>query len=281
MDLTNPKPGIYEGISFDDYKAIDAINASTVKHAQKSLKHVKHYLDNPTKPTRSMMFGRPTHTALFEPDIFNDQYAVFDGKVRRGKEWIEFAEANASKEILKKQEAHAAIFAAETLRQDGGVCELLEEGAPEVVVLHEEHNGLCKGRIDWLRDDAIVDLKTTMDIKPGKFARQCADYGYHIQFGLYRRWLMEQDGKLRDVILIVQENKAPYDFYVVMMAHGDLTAGENLGMQYIADIRGAQASGVWPGYAAKMDFVLSLPHWAVGNMDEPLTLKIGGEEVAL
>lgn len=269
------EPGIYPGIEFDAYKTIPALNPSIIKHASKSMLHVKHAMDHPlTESTPSMLFGSATHTALFEgKDEFNRRYPVFHGKRKAGTEWDKFQEEHADRtEILKIDQAEKATEAAQRAIADPFVASLLSEGQSEVSILHTEtlSNGAqvdCKGRVDWLRDDALVDLKTSADITPHLFGGVFARYHYHVQFGLYRRWLAELDGKRRKVYVIVQENKPPFDVYVEQVHEEILDYGERLGMQWIAQIQEATQTGVWPGIGDTRDTTLAFPDWAIDDRD--------------
>jgi len=71
---------------------------------KKSPNHLLKYWEGKTKVTDAMQFGSIVHKLLLEPDSFNDDYTVFEGARRAGKEWQEFKAANDNKQIIKLSE---------------------------------------------------------------------------------------------------------------------------------------------------------------------------------
>ena len=76
---------------FADYAAAVGINFSTLKHMARSPMHYRYALEHPPAETPAMLLGRATHTAVFEPDRFQLDYAVWPGD-RRGNAYLQFAE---------------------------------------------------------------------------------------------------------------------------------------------------------------------------------------------
>src|SRR5689334_13632573 len=103
MGLGPPPLREEETMTFEDYRKIDAVNASSLKEMRKSPKHYLHRLKNPIDDTPRLGLGRATHTAVFEPDRLLLDYAVWEGD-RRGKAYAEFCEVNAERTILKTAE---------------------------------------------------------------------------------------------------------------------------------------------------------------------------------
>ena len=70
------EPGIYRGMSEKDYRAIKALNWSTVKHALKSGLTAKHMMDNPVKQTAAMKMGSLIHCAVLTPNEWSQNYSI-------------------------------------------------------------------------------------------------------------------------------------------------------------------------------------------------------------
>ncbi len=87
-----------------DYHAIDALSASSAKLLLKSPAHYWAEKENPRAPTAAMKNGTLTHTLFFEPDKFEEEYAVmpkYDKRTKFGKEAAEqFEEANQGKTVI-------------------------------------------------------------------------------------------------------------------------------------------------------------------------------------
>lgn len=91
---------------------------------------------------------------------------------------------------------------------------LLTEGRPEVSAWATDPNTgvLMRGRFDYLRDDAIVDLKTTSKgISPTTWAKTVWDYRYGLQAVWYEKLLEFNEEEMRPFIWVVVSTQAPYE----------------------------------------------------------------------
>lgn len=267
----------------DSYKAIDAINWSTLKHMRKSPRHFMNALTSQGDDTRSMKLGRATHTAILEPDRFLVDYVMFGGERRAGKAWEQFAEANAEKEILKLDEYQLALAMRDAVEFHPRALDLISSGVAEVALTWTDEKTVlrCKGRVDWVDASRriFVDVKTAAEIEAMRFASAAARLGYHGQLAFYRRGLEATYGQTFDGYLIAVENKKPHDTAVFrydedVMYAADCEIGELL--ERVAQCR---ASGEWPGqYPGETS--LYLPAWAQQDEGiEGLDLMVNGQEV--
>ena len=108
------KPGIYYDISFEDYLAIDAANASTLKTiAMQSLAHAKYNKDHP-KESDALAKGKLMHTLTLQPEKFRSEYAIApkcDRRTKDGKEkWADFLEQSVGKMAVTGND-YAEVFA--------------------------------------------------------------------------------------------------------------------------------------------------------------------------
>jgi len=126
----------------------------------------------------------------------------------------------------------------------------------------------CKGladRVVQTGDGAhwIVDLKTTArSAAPGSFARDVAQFGYHVQAAFYSDGYEQITGVRPWFLNVVVESAAPYLVSVVQLDQEALDAGR---VKYgdALDLHAAcVASGDWPGYTEITAATLSLPKWA-------------------
>jgi len=109
--------------------------------------------------------GSYYHCAILEPEKLDTAFAVFSGKVRRGKEWEDFQLANAGKTILTqtmKEEADNLITAT---KQSPIAMRILSNGTAEVSLFTELDGVKIKTRYDYLvlgkEYSYIADLKST------------------------------------------------------------------------------------------------------------------------
>lgn len=274
------EPGIYPDLTFEQYAEARGLNASLLAVGQdKSMKHLRHEIDNPRPDTPAMRIGRARHAALFERDRFADCYYVCEETNRRTKAYREEkAEAEArGLEVISEDEVQHCTEAALAALEHPQVASLLTDGQPEVSVFAEVKGVPVKGRLDWLRDDAIVDLKTTNDIRPHRFCRTYAELMYHLKLGWYRHLVQLVTGKTLPVFIILQEQNAPYDCTRVRVDPEDLDWGTQLALETVGKVITCKRTGQWPGMFPDGDtYPLTLPDFA---MPSDLELTMNGEDV--
>lgn len=67
-------PGIYTGMSIEDYHDDDAISNSGLSEVHKSINHYKRRMATPFEPSDAMKFGTAVHYAFLEPEEFQRLY---------------------------------------------------------------------------------------------------------------------------------------------------------------------------------------------------------------
>ena len=72
--MNDISPGIYTGVSFDDYCQWDAVNHSKLVRIDKSPLHAKTPID--LSQSKSIRFGHLVHSGRLEPDSVESRYAV-------------------------------------------------------------------------------------------------------------------------------------------------------------------------------------------------------------
>ncbi len=265
-------------MTYAEYNAIPAVRWSNLKYMRRSPKHYKYALDHPRKDTPFFRLGRAVHCAVLEPDRFPLTVAVFEGKIRRGKEWDAFEAANASRTILKVDEYAMCIAIRDAVRAHPVAKHLLEAGeAEKAIVWTDPFTGLsCKGRIDWL-NSILCDLKTDARLHPRTFPISAARYGYHCQVAFYERGL-HANGIEAPVKILVVESEPPYDVGVFDVGDGALYAGEKEVQELLQRVAECTAKGEWPGQFGEGEMPLELPAWSFPAEDsEGFGITIGGE----
>lgn len=256
---------IQQGLPFDQYQAIPALNPSLIKVGCKSMKHLRYAMDHPTPSTDAMTVGSMCHTAVFEPQELDNRYLIFDG--RRDKRTSAYqevlAEAEAGgKEVVKRADLEHAADMGLAVATDPLVKPLIESGKAEVSLTTEEDGVLVKGRLDWVMSGAgFCDLKTSRDIEKHAFGAAFYRYGYDVSLGLYQRWLSRLRGQDESCYVLCVENTPPYDVAVVVVPQAVLDQGVDKGLAVIQSYKECFASGVWPGIANGREYPLHVPAW--------------------
>jgi hypothetical protein len=233
-----------QSMPFAEYRAIDAVNWSSLREMRKGPSAYRYRLDHPREDTTRLGFGRGAHAALFEPDRFALEFAVYTGARRAGKAWKAFEAVHAGRTILKAGEYARCIAMRDAVRAHGEAARHLRTGHSErAIVWTDTETGLrCKARIDHLGDELLVDLKTTDDVtRFGWFAEQL---GYHSQLAFYRRGLRALGIDVPARIVAV-ECKPPHRVELVALAAARLEAGERECARLLRLVAACRSSKTW------------------------------------
>lgn len=261
-----------------EYEAIDACNFSTLKELRRSPLHYAYRLREPRKDTKTLAMGRAVHAAVFEPDRFPLDYALWDGE-RRGKAYAEFCEQHPAQTILKAEEYRTALAIRDAVRSHPVARPALTPPgeAEKAITWTDEATGLrCKGRLDWWRIGLLCDLKTTTDVDRDRFQALAYRMGYHAQLALYRAGLVANHLDAPVPRIIAVESAPPHDVAVFPLDDDLLYAGELLCTDLLAKAAAFRFSGLAPGrYPEEVE--LGLPRWAQAGDDkvEVLVLREG------
>jgi hypothetical protein len=262
-------------LTFDQYRAVDAVNFSTLRFMDASAAHYLHAITTPRSETAAMREGRAAHCAVLEPDAFQGRYEVYDGE-RRGNAWKEFAAtaAAAGREVLTRTEHDKATAIREAVRGCDDAAFYLSdlEARTEVsVTWADAATGLdCKARLDWLGRAGkpfYVDLKTSKETEAGAFGRTAARLLYHGQLAMQGMGLAANDIGGYGAVIVAVENEPPHDVAVFELSDDDLYAGETKVAELLARVAECRRTGAWPGrYAGPQP--LRLPSWALDLSDD-------------
>lgn len=243
------EPGIYEGVSFDDYVKIDAINHSELKlFKEASPAHYKYKKDKEiVDETKAKLDGRIYHEAVLEEGLFYGKY------VHEPNNWKDYADILPAKSIEKLEENHNLMFDKRTKEYkliktafDGkyrdsdktiidystywksekikdavwsnDACRKILKNAKlelTIVWIDKLTELPCKGRIDIDSEmkGYFGDLKKTRGAKPFQFAKDCRKFGYYSQMAFYLDGLETLGHKeIKAVIILAVEDYEP--FYV-------------------------------------------------------------------
>jgi PDDEXK-like uncharacterized protein DUF3799 len=276
-------------MNFDEYRAIPAINFSALKSIGKSAKQFKHDLENGIPDSVGKSLGRATHCAVLEPEKFDSEFAVFDGKTRKGKSYTDFVSDNSNKTILKRDEYDSVMTVAKEVRANPVAAHYLSQGKAEHTIQWKDAvTGLdCKARVDFLstvdNKVTLIDLKGTPDIRAELFRIEAGKRGYHRQLAYYQNGVCESSGRehVPECVIIAVEFKAPHDVAVFKLEEEAIYAGWEDCHNMLQQVAICRANNKYPGcYDAIQDLVLR--KWETG-LDQAesvsdLGLEMGEDE---
>lgn len=274
-------------VTFDEYLAIEALNWSTIKHIERSPLHFQHALGNPIEDRPLLARGRGFHTKVLEPDRFDDEYAVFYGERRAGKEWEAFKRAVEGRTILKLEEVARLDAMVESVKHHPHAARLLfSDGYREHVITWTDPatGRRCKARIDCVcllpGHEAIVDLKSTVEAAARRFGMIASRLLYHRQVVWYldgwTLWCREQRMPELELTptLIAVESEAPHDVGVYYLTEEQIYLAREANNAMLAKLVECEQSGRWPGVAPEPEPLL-LPAWDYQTDEDDLADELG------
>jgi len=156
-----------------------------------------------------------------------------------------------------------ATRVARAVRRHPIAAAILSEGAAEQSFywIDEPTGVTLRGRVDWLRDNVIADVKTCQDASPTGFAKVVANFGYHQQAAMYQDGIEAVTGRRLPFVFVCVEKEPPFLVGVYQLDEEALTVGADRNRRAINMYADCESSGVWPGYSSDIE-TLSLPRWA-------------------
>ncbi len=279
---TKPAPGIYEGIPFADYLAIDAANDSTLKLFAHAPAEARHEMTHTKKQTKVFRIGDAVHVAVLEPKRFEREYCKppkFNMRTNKGKaQAAEWAEKYGDYVSLLPDEWELVTGIRDAAWSHPLARQLLGgDGRNELtVVWNDEPTGLlCKGRVDRLTEfmgnAMVIDLKTCKGSDPkngkageasvGEFPNVCARYRYYQKAAFYLDGLNALKPFDRWFIFMALEKKPPYLIAHLGLDDSDIAEGRARYRAALTAYAAAKESGEYPGYPVGIEWI-TMPRWA-------------------
>lgn len=265
-------PGIHAGISFADYKAIDAMNNSKLKLFKRTPAHAHYALTQPDADTSAFRIGDAVHTAVLEPERFSREYVRaprFDMRKTADKTAAaEWREAHQNKVGLISSEYDMACAMRDAAWSHPLARELLSgAGQNEATVIWQDKPTklLCKARPDRFTTfrnwTTVVDVKTAENASVYAFEKACADYDYHMQAAWYLDGLNALAPHPRRFIHLVIEKTPPYCVAAFELDDPAIDEGRLRCRDALDTYMDCMASGEWPGYPVGVEGI-DIPAWA-------------------
>lgn len=269
------------------YHAKHDIGASGLKLIiNKSPAHYYHAYLSPTReqkePTPAMQIGTAWHCAVFEPDEFDQRFALFTGDKRTSLGREQFAALSAKFTPLNATDYLRVVDMSKVARES--VAHILGHAgfmAEASMFWTDPVTGVkCKARPDGMIPPCdeyptglIIDGKTNDDSSAEAFGRSAINWDMDIQAAMQCDAFMAEFGtSVRPVYLwLSQERDAPYccklyeaptclsgdgfelDFYI--------DHGRERYQQALRIVAACQASNEWPGYGREVSPMILPPYF--------------------
>lgn len=197
-----------------------------------------------------------------------------DWKTKAAREKRDRAYALGLTPLLPHEYAKAKTMANAVLGHPLGRVLFAEGQAEASLYWTDTETGIrCRARPDFIPARSFggrrlfVDLKTTKDSNPAKFARSVADYGYHVQQVWYTDGAREigLDDNCGFVFVNV-DVEPPHLVSVVQLDAEAIEIGGDIKRRALRTYARCAETGVWPGWSDDIT-TISLPNWATYNYE--------------
>ncbi|MEE8240114.1 MAG: PD-(D/E)XK nuclease-like domain-containing protein [Nitrospirales bacterium] len=265
------KPGIYRDISVEEYERADAARSTTLRLFDRSAAHARQSILEPRAPTTALDLGTGLHSAVLEPDRFEQEYVAVpkvDRRTKVGKEaWARFIEEHPDQERLPQEDYDKCLKVRDALAIHSTAHELLSgQGFNEVSVMWRERTTgmMCKARLDRLTlysgYPCIMDLKSARDASIWGFGKAIADYELHFQAAMYLDGLDTLSPQPRRFVFLVIEAFPPWAIGTYELRNEALELGRNDYLRALQLFKNARDTNVWPGYREGLREI-DVPPW--------------------
>ena len=251
-----------------NYDDIQGVNKSTLWEMRKSPLHYWHLIhDTPKVDTAALKFGRAVHAAILTPTAYKRNFAIMpniDRRTKAGKEAYEdFCKQTEGRKIISQEDAQIIKMMVSAFRKTPFATNLLKicQRRECVLLWKDPETGVdCKGRIDAIRNEYLIDYKTTTDARTDVFKREAIKYGYDLQAAMYMEAARANGYDPKDFYFIVQEKSPPYLINVIRAGDAFIDRGTWIMRDLLTKYAACRNTDTWPGYGIN-ELVLS--EWEV------------------
>lgn len=258
--------GVVLGMDEAEYHSHPALSASQVKAILDSPARFKYeYLDGHRQYKAAFDLGSAVHQKVlgtgYPLDVFEfDSWRTAEARAKRDE-----SRAAGRIPMLKKDMADVDAMAEAVLAQPLARKLFEQEGNAEASVFAEQLGIPLRCRFDFLPNEGriAVDLKTTSGLaSPSGFARDAAEYRYHVQRGHYLDVLQRATGRAVEMVFVVVETKAPHLVGIHQLNRDFADMGLTEALEARDTYKRCKETGEWPGYPPTINLVQP-PMWAV------------------
>jgi len=280
------KPGIYRGMPFRDYVAIDALNSSTLKTIhldcleQAAMDRGIIPGGEPRVETDAMRLGRALHDEVLEgrealltpTDSAGNRLARRKGDNMAQWEAVEAAALESGRNIVSPAERAWLDAVPGAIHRVIPARQILAKTASEdreLTLLWEERGLLCKARLDGFIGPWKLawDLKKSYPGSPSAFGRQAQALAYHIQAAWYLHGCSEVGMDVDEFAFVVVRTQRYPRCSVQRVPEKVMKKGFSDAMLAFDRYADAMRTGRWTGYG---DHILDLawPAWDLPREEE-------------
>lgn len=229
---------------------------------------------NPERPyeerTPALVLGDSVHAAVLQPHLFETRYAAkpegLDRRRTKDKEiWEHFLRQHPGKTHLSHDEYQVCLRIRDAIQKHPIARGLLQGGKAEhSFFTHDPETGaLIKCRPDYLTDDYVLDVKSTLDASEDSFSRDATNLRYDVAAPWYLDIIGQVTGRSRRSskwIWLAVEKKEPFALAIYYCQEHDIIAARDTARRNLHTILKHRQLNTWPDYGDKIR-PLNLKPW--------------------
>lgn len=281
MEKIKKTPGIYKNVPFEEYLSWDCFHKSMVSATLRSTAHLHAYIEEEKKSTKFMDFGSLVDCMLMEPDqfplLFIEQPEEYPSAKGDMKPWSNNAnfckdwnaeQADQGKTIYKASDYQRALKIVHSIGEHDTAAKWLQGAEYQVaIVWQDEETGImCKGRLDAITPEMLIDAKTTGNASPKEFKRTCNNFMYHVQDVMYSEGYKAVTGKELPFGFIVAESESPHCVACYNLGPESKETAKSMFRRAITRYKDYLANGP-VGYSTEQQEI-EIPQYAIYEEDE-------------
>lgn len=237
------------------------ISSSQLKNILISPEYYQYKKKNPMSQTKAMALGSAVHVGILEPEKA-DTDVILEPEINKRtdagkKEYESFLNTIEADQVVldtKQHRIYESIMA--KYYKIPELKELFTGGEAEVSITDKIGSIGLKVRPDYLKDDLIIDLKTTS--KPiSEFSKACVNFGYHFSAAMYCFIAGVNNFKFA-----VIETNPPYSMAILTPDTDFMDKGRKQFFTALDMLGECQQYNIFPGIEVEQK--LSLPIWYKG-----------------
>lgn len=260
-----PDHGIYDGIDENVYHAdprsLSSTGAKTILAEGLDVFHYEQ--THEAKRSEAFDLGSVAHALI----LGVGEYEVVDAPnwVTKAAKQARAEAREAGKTPILTAQFEQALAMREAVLAHPIASEIFSEGKPEQSIygIDPSSGATLRGRLDWMREDSTIDLKTTSQgASPEEFGKALWNYRYDIQAAHYRH-IEKLNGRDVPFYWVVVSTKAPHQVFVYE-APNELVARAGLDLEGVyEDYARAIVEDEWPSkWDPQHVYSPILPKWA-------------------
>ncbi|MEO8040333.1 MAG: PD-(D/E)XK nuclease-like domain-containing protein [Betaproteobacteria bacterium] len=201
--------------SLADYLArMDYVSSSALRRFLRTGKPPEQAMI-PDPTPRDASLGDALHALLLEPERFAESYLPLDRETAAPSDADQTATESRIRLSADEATALKSMQRAILTHAKAPLANWLAAGEKELSIYWTDTTGgRWKGRPDCFSGEVILELKTTSDVRPARFAKARRRFGYDLQAALYLEGVARLTGSRPRFLYVTVETTRPHVVWV-------------------------------------------------------------------